>query len=790
MISTGKTISRLEEKLSKLKADDIGDIEGNFTKKSDKISNEIESKFGGKKIEIPIDVEGNFTEKADKISNEIESKFGGKKVEIPIDAAGDFTEKADRISNEIESKFDSSSKAASKKIEDNISGAFNRVKANSNNAIKGVASGFDKLSAPLMKLKKNIAAAFKSVFVMAALYTAFRALKNGFSEAVLADEKFSASLDEIKMNLSVAFMPVIQTVIPILNSLMSVIAKATKAVASFISGLFGTTYKQSAEAVKKLKATSDAAKKTKLSMAGIDEMNIISSPDKENENDENKKENTAVFSGDMGAEKAGSKVKKILSDSLESVRKKGSEVFSDLCKWTEISFVPTFDIIWDGLKTETDELFVILSNIFSDIISLSEPLKAYFSGDFTEWLRTCFETYGLIAVGLFDTFNTVFSDLWDLAVFPILSSFIEDGLPVITNFSTQSIKTFGVLFSEIKKIFDMIWNDAAKPILQFIAKMWKDLMESLKAFWDKWGEPIFEKIREAITNCGNTFKKIWDNFLKPFFDKLMEVADKIWTDHLKPLVDNLLDFVGEWINAGLDIYNEFISPVVSWFAEEFGPPLAEMFGWIMDISGEYIGGMIDAVNDIIDALKGVVNFVAGVFTGDWERAWNGISDTFSGIWNAISDFFKTPVNAIIDLINGLVRAVGDGINYIIDDLNNFGFEIPEWLGGGYLGFDLNYLSIPEIPHLANGGLATEPTLAMVGDNKNAKADPEVISPLSKLREMNSGELGEIIELLKIIVELLKSGMNIEIINYLFKGSNEFSREVLKAVRNDRIRRGE
>jgi hypothetical protein len=44
------------------------------------------------------------------------------------------------------------------------------------------------------------------------------------------------------------------------------------------------------------------------------------------------------------------------------------------------------------------------------------------------------------------------------------------------------------------------------------------------------------------------------------------------------------------------------------------------------------------------------------------------------------------------------------------------------------------------PALAEGGLATGPTMALVGDNKNARVDPEVIAPLSKLKSM-MGDMG-------------------------------------------------
>ncbi len=55
-------------------------------------------------------------------------------------------------------------------------------------------------------------------------------------------------------------------------------------------------------------------------------------------------------------------------------------------------------------------------------------------------------------------------------------------------------------------------------------------------------------------------------------------------------------------------------------------------------------------------------------------------------------------------------------------------EHSDWAGG----YGIN---IPLIPHLATGGLAYGPTLAVVGDNKNARSDPEVVSPLSKLQSI-------------------------------------------------------
>ena len=105
-------------------------------------------------------------------------------------------------------------------------------------------------------------------------------------------------------------------------------------------------------------------------------------------------------------------------------------------------------------------------------------------------------------------------------------------------------------------------------------------------------------------------------------------------------------------------------------------------------------------------LDGIIDFIRGVFTGDWTRAWNGVKGIFSSIMSGLSSVFKTPLNAIISMINNII----DGINWLIDQANSlagiFGVKI------GKVGY---------IPMLANGGVVTKGQ-AIVGE-----AGPELLS---------------------------------------------------------------
>lgn len=539
-------------------------------------------------------------------------------------------------------------------------------------------------------------------------------------------KEFGATIGTVLMNV---LLPAVKAI----NSLLSQLIALAQGAARALSEAFGLELSNSAdEAQSIVKSTSQVAdnygdiandaKQTQEaqegSLASFDQMNKL--------NDESKSDSTGVSGAGEIMQPSGTSVEvdtgkadKKLSDFFKSVRTQ----FEKLADYLDKNFKPIFADIWSGLERESIELAQILGGVFSDIKSLSEPLKAYFINDFTPLMQTAFSTLGKIGIGLFDSFNKVFSDIWNVAVFPILQNFLTVGLPLITDFGTQVWNTLGVLFDNIKEIFDTLWNGVAQPVLNALKTLWCDTWQSISDFWNKWGQPIFDGINEGITTTKNVFLNLWETVLKPVFDKLMDVADSVWTEHLKPLLDEFLDFVGTLITSVLSIYNKAIAPVVNWLVSILGPIVSSVLGKIIKTVGNVISNIIDAVKNIISALKGVVLFIAGVFTGDWKKAWQGVKKIFKGVWDALVDIAKTPINLIIGLINGLTGAVEDAINWIIDGINELSFTTPDWLpgdlGGQTFGFDLSQIDIPEIPKLAQGAVIPPNSefLAVLGDQK-------------------------------------------------------------------------
>lgn len=152
----------------------------------------------------------------------------------------------------LASSFASHFKRAEKPV-DNLEKSVKKVGASAEKSLgkaKTSAGGFGKT---IGGLGKSVKSALKSTFLMAGLYAAFRGIKSVMSDAIGANEEFGNSVKQIKGNLQVAFTPIVNAIMPALNTLASGLATATKAIASFISGLFGTTYKKSLEAAKRSK---------------------------------------------------------------------------------------------------------------------------------------------------------------------------------------------------------------------------------------------------------------------------------------------------------------------------------------------------------------------------------------------------------------------------------------------------------------------------------------------------------------------------------------------------------
>lgn len=138
--------------------------------------------------------------------------------------------------------------------------------------------------------------------------------------------------------------------------------------------------------------------------------------------------------------------------------------------------------------------------------------------------------------------------------------------------------------------------------------------------------------------------------------------------------------------------------------------------------GAYLQGWWESIQAAVENVKAIfqniIDFISNVFSGNWSAAWQNIVNIFGNLFGMIVNLAKAPINGVIS-----------AINWVLEKINSISVTIPDWVplvGGQTLGFN-----IPTIPQLAEGGVATSPTLAEIGEG----GEPEAVMPLSKLADL-------------------------------------------------------
>lgn len=210
----------------------------------------------------------------------------------------------------------------------------------------------------------------------------------------------------------------------------------------------------------------------------------------------------------------------------------------------------------------------------------------------------------------------------------------------------------------------------------------------------------FTIIAAVVALAAGAFVYLWNKS-----EKFRAAALGLW-EKVKPLLQ-ALQSMAELIGRNLAPRIEFLASLVVNGLEQAFLTLAPI------------------IENIMGVFTGLINFITGVFSGNWEQAWQGICDIVGNLFKGLVNITLLPINAIIG-----------GVNAVISAINKCGFTIPEWvpvIGGK--NFSINIPTIPPLPSLAAGGIATAPTLAQIGEG----GEPEAVLPLSKLADLLGGK---------------------------------------------------
>lgn len=214
------------------------------------------------------------------------------------------------------------------------------------------------------------------------------------------------------------------------------------------------------------------------------------------------------------------------------------------------------------------------------------------------------------------------------------------------------------------------------------------------------------------------------------------------------------------IKASLDGMAGSLSPL----GESFRNVFSNIATVVQDVASGFVDGWKDAVQHVGSLVMSVVGAIGEILSTNFSNREKEMSDYYSNEKDAIdnSTMNEKDKSAALTKINKEeqkeskkllrekakdqkeVALIQAAIAMALGVVSSLAYGGPVGIAlaviVGLLGaVEIAAIASQPLPSLAEGGLAFAPTLAMVGDNPNAATDPEVIGPLSKIKQLIGGQ---------------------------------------------------
>lgn len=481
---------------------------------------------------------------------------------------------------------------------------------------------------------KEIGQAFSEGLKIAYLFSAGLATISGrrFAEAM---DTMNSKATQMKAQLGSAFIGLLAAIEPVVTKIIELIIRAADAVSQLIAAFTGTTYLRAAAVTDSLvddfQSGTKAAKEWKNQLLGFDVINRLNEPSGGGAGGLTPEEMFEGTDTPISEKylKIAEFIKKLIPD-METLKELAKQIGLLFLAWKLGSF----------FGKDLQQVVGIALMLYSAFQMVSDIIRALDEGLTWDNLKNLLLDVLGLAAGAFLAFGRVGAGI----------ALVVGGAALIVA-AFQDMKKNGMnLINTLTMIAGLLTAGLGISILtkswipMAIAAIASLVVALVFAFGE--GEKFTQGMQKIFGGLGKFFK----NIFKGDVEEAMKGLKEAWEG---------AKLVGQSVtNALRKAWQSFLD----WIGERLGSKWRTLFEGAARAVSTFVGNNITGLN-------GLLTFITGVFTGDWEKAWEGVK----GVLTA-------EVNHMLNIAGFFVNGFIDGINDIIDGLNALNGKIPEWVG--------------------------------------------------------------------------------------------------------------
>lgn len=286
-----------------------------------------------------------------------------------------------------------------------------------------------------------------------------------------------------------------------------------------------------------------------------------------------------------------------------------------------------------------------------------------------------------------------------------------------------------------------------------LAAVFPDVVAAVITSWDTLRQtfvdslqPIVDVVSSIQTSIQEWFDQMragWENYIQPVLQNIIDKFNEVVQQHIAPLIEQILKLIGNISEVVKILWETILSPFVSWLIGVMGPKIGATLEFIGSVFLTTIGVISDLITGLLQTLNGLIKFLTGVFTGDWEKAFNGIRNTVDGAITFVSGIIDGFVENLKSAVNWLKNFLGLS-NETARVKSPSGYNTIHKYSQVYtIGRAENVLKSAPLPRLANGAVIppNQQFAAILGDQRkgyNIEAPADLIYQMAAKAIHDSG----------------------------------------------------
>jgi len=196
----------------------------------------------------------------------------------------------------------------------------------------------------------------------------------------------------------------------------------------------------------------------------------------------------------------------------------------------------------------------------------------------------------------------------------------------------------------------------------------QNLSDAISRLYDEHVKPLFDSIANGLSSIFGTLITGYNTYILPVLQGLAEQIKGLLEGPLGDAILKIETFLGKLIDSLKLLWESVLVPLINWIIANLLPVVAEIIDVVGTVAIKVIKSLIKIIGDVADTLSGIIDFLVGVFTGDWELAWQGIKEIADGIWNLIKDIItgtwdviKTVTKGALSIIKSIISTTWNAI---------------------------------------------------------------------------------------------------------------------------------